>query len=651
MPTDRLTISDHVAQRSPSTDARQPASTHTLRALEETKRDLPWQDDADFIDAQRGFIATLEDPTITDAAGRSVQDLSPYHFLEGQAPGSAHPSLWRLAKLNTHHGLFQVCEGIYQVRNLDISNLSVIIGDTGYIVVDPLFSRETAHAAMELVYKHLGRRPVTGIIYTHSHLDHFGGVAGVITEQAVVDHHIPVVAPADFMDHAVNENIHAGVAEGRRNQFMFGTVLPRDERGQITSSLGVAVSTGVSTLIPPTISIGAAGDTLTIDGIEIDFQSASGAEAPSEFHFTVPRYRAACLAENLSRVMHNIYTLRGAPVRDALLWSKLIDRCLDQLQDGVDVVFMGHHWPVWGRKDIQEFLQKQRDLYRFMHDETLRLINHGYTGIEIAESLELPEGLANYWPNRGLYGSLNHNVKAIYQRYLGWFDGNPANLHPLPPKQAGTRYLAAMGGADRVTDLARQAHEDGDYRWASELLKHVLAAHPSHPAARALQADSFEQMGYQAESGPWRNFYLSGAQELRGTESSSAPSAADRSRELVQAMDTTQLLDFAGIRFNGSANADLTGLLRITIDAEDHYVGVQNGCINARQTLRPGEVPDAALATDHTGFARLCQGALTYDEAVATGLAEVSGDIGLLERFWNSMDAFTGKFPLTGTRA
>ncbi|GAB92426.1 alkyl/aryl-sulfatase, partial [Gordonia rhizosphera] len=588
---------------------------------------------------------------ITDSAGTVVQDLSCYDFLQSDAgaPESTHPSLWRIAQLNAVHGLFKVCDGVYQVRNLDISNLSVIVGETGYIVVDPLFSRETAAAAMNLVYEHLGKRPITGIIYTHSHLDHFGGVLGVIEESDARERQVPIIAPADFMDHAVSENIYTGVAEAKRNQFMFGTLLPRGVHGQITSSLGIGVSTGVSTLLAPTISVGSAGATVKVDGIEFEFISASGAEAPSEFHFRVPRYGASCLAENLSRVMHNIYTLRGAPVRDALLWSKIIDQCLDQTND-VEVVFMGHHWPVWGRANIEEFLQKQRDMYRFMHDETLRLINHGYTGIEIAELLEMPEELASYWPNRGLYGSLSHNVKAIYQRYLGWFDGNPANLHPLPPKQAGARYVDAMGGADRVVELARDACSAGDYRWASELLKHVLAHDESHCAARALQADSFEQMGYQAESGPWRNFYLSGAQELRNETTNDSRSSADRGRELVRAMDVPQLIDFIGIRFDGTGNSDLDGLFEVVVDGNSYFVGVGNGCISSRRFLRRGERPDAVMAVSREAFAPLCQGEIALPDAVADGIVVITGDAHRIERFWHSLDVFDGRFSLTTIR-
>lgn len=630
-------------------DRRQAASDVTQSIRGAAVDALPWHDDADFVNVQRGFLGTVSE-AIEDEHGNAVLDLPRYAFLDEDSPSTVHPSLWRLAQLNGHHGLFTVCDGVYQVRNFDISNLTVILGETGFIVVDPLYSRETAAAAMRLVRDHLGDRPVTAVIYTHSHLDHFGGVLGVLSHAEAIERKVPIIAPAEFMEHAVNENLYTGVIEGRRNQFMFGTVLPRDSRGHVTSSLGIANSTGVSTLLAPTVSIGVEGAVMVLDGIEVEFINASGAEAPSELHFVLPALRAACLAENLTRVMHNIYTLRGAQVRDALLWSKLIDRTIDQLATRVDAVFMGHHWPVWGSAEIEAFLHKQRDLYRFMHDETLRYMNQGFTAGEIAEILELPEALAAYWPNRGTYGSLSHNVKAIYQRYLGWFDGNPANLNPLPPKRAAVNYVSAMGGIDRVIELATRAFADGDYRWTSELLKHAVSAHPDRADARELQARSFEQLGYQSEASPWRNFYLSGAQELRGTERTQGMSAAHRSRELVRAMSPEQLLDYLGIRFNGSAHHDLVGIIHFVVAGTLNVVTVGNGCIATRKHTRAGEAPSSSLELDHDVFAQLCQGALSIDEVIERSAASVTGDVDWLRRFWSALDSFDGGFALTEPR-
>lgn len=627
-------------------DVRGDATTSTELLHGEFSSALPWSDDQDFRSVDRGFIGTLSDPRIHNSDGQIVMDLTSSEFLQADAPATANASLWRMAQLNSRHGLFKVCDRVYQVRNFDISNLTVIIGDEGFIVVDPLYSEETAAAAMQLVREHLGDRPVTGMIYTHAHLDHFGGSRGVVTAEEVLKRSIPVVAPEGFMEHAINENLFAGVAEARRNQFMFGAVLPQDPKGQITSSLGIGISKGVSTLVAPTVGIGAQNAEMTIDGVRFRFHPASGGESPAEFHFTLPDLGAACLAENLNRLMHNIYTLRGAPVRDALLWSKIIDSCFDYLDDGVDVVFMGHHWPVWGAEEIRHFLGKQRDLYRFMHDETLRLINHGYTGHEISEVLQLPDGLANYWPSRGLYGSLSHNVKAIYQRYMGWFDANPANLNPLPPGPAGRKYVQAMGGEEAVLTLARTSFEQGDYRWVSELLKHLLAAAPDRQEARELQAASFEQMGYQAESGPWRNFYLSGAQELRGTEKQAPGGAAERGNELVAAMGLDPLLDYLAIRFNGSTMQHLSLTMQFAIDGQTRYVVISDGTLRSCENLRRWETADAEITLPRTTFVDLCRGTLSWRSALSTE-TKVSGDSVAVEEFWSALDTFTGAFVLT----
>ncbi|MGO2110936.1 MAG: alkyl/aryl-sulfatase [Pseudoclavibacter sp.] len=632
-------------------DSPQPASDHTRRMQADAAQELPWCDSDDFDLSLRGFVGTIDGP-VSDERGETVLDLPAYEFLDGDAPDSVHPSLWRLAKLNARHGLFEVAPGIHQVRNLDISNLTVIRGAEGIIVVDPLYSRETATEAMRLVRRHLGDLPVTGIIITHSHLDHFGGIDGVLPPECerAGGADVPIIAPAGFMANALSENLSTGVIEGRRNQYMFGTTLPRDARGQVTSSLGIATSTGVSTIRQPNVLVGPEGAVMDVDGVKFVFHDASGAEAPSEFHFVIPDRRAACLAENLSRVMHNIYTLRGAQVRDALLWSKYIDRAIDDLSDDVDVVFMGHHWPVWGTGRIRDFLEKQRDMYRFLHDETVRLMNHGYSGAEIAEVLTLPDDLAKFWPNRGNYGTLSHNVKAIYQRYLGWFDGNPANLHPLPPKALGVNYVDAMGGVDRVVDMAHAASERGEYRWAAELLKHVIAARPDNAAAKSLQASVFEQLGYQAESGPWRNFYLTGAQELRGLERNAGMAPSARSRELVRNVPIDDLIDFLGLRFKGGDHAGMTGVLRLVVDDVERFIVVKHGCLHGRTGLRHGEHVDSTLTMTRDQFSTLCQGAEDLDDAQRSDRVVIGGDESFARTFWSALDRFTGEFLMTEPR-
>ena len=412
--------------------------------------------------------------------------------------------------------------GIYQLRGFDLSVMSVIEGDTGVIVIDPLISKETAAAAWALYQEHRGPRTVVAMIYTHSHIDHFGGVKGVIDEADVDAGRISIIAPEGFMEEAVAENVFVGTAMGRRSDFMYGAALPKGPDGQIGCGLGQTTSTGEPTLIPPTIDITTTGQELTIDGVRIVFQVTPGTEAPAEMNFYFPDHKALCTAENTSHTLHNIVTLRGAQVRDARRWAAYLTETIDLWGDDLDVVFASHHWPTWGRERAVEFLAMQRDMYAYLHDQTLRLMNLGYVGAEIAEMLEMPPALAEQWHTHGYYGSVSHNVKAVYQRYLGWYDGNPAHLWPHPPVAAAERYVAAMGGADAVVAHAQTAFDEGDLRWAVEVLNHVLFADEHHAGARALQADAFEQIAFGAENGTWRNVFLVGAKELRDGQPATA---------------------------------------------------------------------------------------------------------------------------------
>lgn len=445
---------------------RKEASPYTAAANAALLNELNWDDVRDFEAASRGLIATLDDPVIRTTDGQPAWDLSAYPFLEEEtAPPSVNPSLWRQSRLVANfHGLFKVTAGIYQIRGFDLSVMSIIESDTGYVVVDPLVSVPTARAGMELVYQHIGRRPIVAVIYTHSHIDHWGGVKGVISQAEVDAGKVKVIAPEHFLEHAISENIIAGNVMSRRASYMYGNLLPKDPLGQVGAGLGQTTSSGTVTLIVPTDDITQTGQVMVLDGLEIEFQLTPGTEAPAEMNFLFPKYRALCMAENCSHNMHNLYTLRGAQVRDAKAWAHYIDEAIDRFAGRYDVIFASHHWPTWGHDAGVDFLKKQRDMYQYLHDETLRLANQGYTLLEIPEIIELPAELFRAWYNRGYYGSVNHNVKAIYQRYLGFFDGNPATLHPLPPEAAGHKYVEFMGGAEALLARARASFEQGEYR-------------------------------------------------------------------------------------------------------------------------------------------------------------------------------------------
>ncbi|QZA07578.1 MBL fold metallo-hydrolase [Mycolicibacter heraklionensis] len=556
----------------------QPVSATVEAAHAEHRRTLPFSDTTDFADADRGFIAALKPCVITAADGRVVWDNDSYGFLAGDPPTSVHPSLWRQSQLAAKQGLYEVVEGIYQVRGFDISNITFVEGDSGVIVIDPLISTEVAAAALALYREHRGGdRPVTAVIYTHSHADHFGGVLGVTSQADVDAGRVAVLAPEGFIEHVVAENVYAGTAMLRRAGYMYGTVLARGPRGQVGCGLGQNTSTGEVSVIVPTVTISQTGETHVIDGVQIEFQMAPGTEAPAEMHFYFPQFRALCMAENATHNQHNLLTLRGALVRDPHAWAGYLTEAIDTFAGRADVVFASHHWPTWGTQRIAEYLGLQRDLYAYLHDQTLRLLNQGYTGIEIAEQLQLPPALDNAWHARGYYGSVSHNVKAVYQRYLGWFDGNPARLWPHPPEAAGPRYVAAMGGADRVVDLAKDAFDSGDFRWAATLLDHVVFTDANHVAARKLYADTLEQLAYGAENATWRNFFLSGATELRTGNFGTVGQVT--SAALISQLSPEQLFESLAIRVNGPRAWDLA----LALDVSFADTGV-----NYRLTLRNG---------------------------------------------------------------
>ncbi|MFN8499331.1 MAG: alkyl sulfatase dimerization domain-containing protein [Anaerolineae bacterium] len=621
---------------------RKDATTFTAAANNALLNELNWADSRDFELARRGFIASLDEPIIADASGRPVWDLNAYPFLaEETAPPSVNPSLWRQSRLLAlNHGLFKVTDGVYQIRSFDLSDMSIIESDSGYVVVDPMISVATARAGMELVYKHVGRKPVVAVIYTHSHADHWGGVKGVIDEADVLAGKVKVIAPQHFMEYAISENVIAGNVMSRRASYMYGNLLPKDPQGQVGAGLGMTTSSGVVSLIAPTDDVTHTGQTMTVDGLEIEFQLTPGTEAPAEMNFLFPKYRALCMAENCTHVMHNLYTLRGAQVRDAKAWAHYVDEAIDYFAGRYDVIFASHHWPTWGAAEGVDFLKKQRDMYKYLHDETLRLANQGYTLLEIPEIIELPAELFRAWYNRGYYGTVSHNVKAIYQRYLGFFDGNPATLHPLPPDAAGQKYVEFMGGAESLLAKARESFAKGEYRWVAQVVNHLVFADPENAAARALQADALEQLGYQAESGPWRNFYLSGAKELRdGVVELAAPKSV--TPDTVRATPLDMFFDLLAVRLNGpmAAGKVITLNARFTDIGEDYVVRVENGVLNHVRGKQADDA-DATLITTRAALDRVALGEVTAPQLLATGEARIEGDPAKLVEFLSLMDTF-----------
>ncbi|OYZ37956.1 MAG: alkyl/aryl-sulfatase, partial [Novosphingobium sp. 16-62-11] len=485
------------------TEATRNANTAALS-------ELPMADRRDFALAERGFVATLKDPVIRDAAGKPVWDTAAFAFAKGDAPPSVHPSLWRHAQVLGKAGLFKVTDHIWQVRGFDVANITFVRGDKGWIVIDPLTATETAAAAYALISEKVAKLPVTAMIYTHSHVDHFGG-AGAISAVMVKD--APILAPQGFTRAAVSENVIAGPAMGRRAGYQFGLGLPKGPDGSMGSGIGMGVAAGTRSLVPPTREISETGTELTIDGVRIRFQVTPGTEAPAEMNFGFPDWKVADLAENANATQHNILTPRGAVIRDAKAWAQGLTEAIDFFA-GAEVLITSHGWPRFGANEITDYLGKHRDAYAYLHDQTVRLMNKGLTGPEIAATLTLPPALAKQWYDRPYYGSYSFNSRAVYQFYMGWYDGNPVHLAPLPPETGGKRYVEAMGGAVRVKGLAQEAFAKGDYTWAAELLNKVIFADGEDRAAKALIARTYRQLAYQSENALWRNMYLTGADEL-----------------------------------------------------------------------------------------------------------------------------------------
>lgn len=626
--------------------ARKDAHPITAERQLQARADLAFDDDQDFEDARRGFIGTIEDATITNAQGQVVWSQKAYAFLDDEAaPLTVNASLWRLSRLNREHGLFKVCDRIYQVRGFDLANITFIEGDHGLIIIDPLTFEEPARAALDLYRKHFGPRPVVAVMYSHSHKDHYGGVKGVVSEEEVAAGRVQIIAPEGFMEEVLSESVLAGVPMVRRAEFQFGHPLEPGVRSHVDSGLGKAMGRGSSGVIPPTHSICKTGERMRIDGVEIVFQLTPGTEAPVEMNFYFPGLRALNMAENACHTLHNLCPLRGAKVRDARAWARYLDESVDLYAGLVDVCLAQHHWPTWGTERVIGFLSEQRDLYQYLHDQTLRLMSHGLTPREISEQLLMPSELGRRWHTRGYYGAVVHNVQAIYAFYMGPYDGNPANLNPLPPAQAGAKYIEYIGGADAALARAQADFDRGEFRWVAQIMNQLVFADPSNTAARSLCADAFEQLGYQTESATWRNSYLLAARELReglGARRSGGPIAG---AAMVAQMPMPLFFDHLAMRVVPDKVAGRS--MRFDWVMEDEADAFKLTLRHGALTHRPGshgEAADAVIRTTRAGLRKAVRRDVGFRAAIEQGEIRVDKNAPLVAEFLEGLDVFDPLF-------
>ncbi|MGE2763047.1 alkyl/aryl-sulfatase [Escherichia coli] len=623
-------------------EAPKEASAATQQANNALYSQLPFSDNSDFADAHKGFIAPLPQEVIKGEQGNVIWNPQQYSFIkEGdKAPDTVNPSLWRQAQLINISGLFEVTEGVYQIRNLDLSNMTIIEGKEGITVVDLLVSAETAKVGMDLYYKNRGQKPVVAVIYTHSHVDHYGGVRGVVDEADVKSGKTKIYAPAGFLEEAVSENIMAGNVMSRRASYMYGNLLKPDAKGQVGAGLGTTTSAGTVTLIAPTNYITKTGQKETIDGLTYDFLMAPGSEAPSEMLWFIEEKKLIETAEDVTHTLHNTYSLRGAKIRQPLPWSKYINEALNLWGDKAEIILAQHHWPTWGNDNVVKLLKSQRDLYRYINDQTLRMANQGLTRDEIAANFKLPSSLANTWANRGYYGSVSHDVKATYVLYLGWFDGNPATLDELPPEDAAKKFVEYMGGADAILQKAKQDYDQGNFRWVAQVVSKVVFADPNNQAARNLEADALEQLGYQAESGPWRNFYLTGAQELRnGVQKLPTPNTA--SPDTVRAMTPEMFFDYLAVHINGEKAADAKAVLNFDFgeDGGTYKVELENGVLNHTADTQASDA-EATITLSRDVLNKIILKEETLKEATDKGEVKITGNAEKLNELLGYMDNF-----------
>lgn len=629
-------------------------SSSTLQAHKAVNQKLNINNQQDFEQASKGLIAKAPNEAILNSSGEVIWDNSAYKFIQGDSPDTVNPSLWRQEKLNNIRGLFKVSEGVYQVRGFDFANMSIIEGKSGWIIVDPLTAKETAQAALKFAQQHLGVKPIKAVILTHAHMDHFGGVLGIVSPEEIKSQGIRVIAPEGFMDAATSENIIAGIAMARRSAYMYGKNLARNSQGHIGSGLGTGPAFGTFGIVTPTELIYNNNTTKTIDGINFVFQNASGTESIAELTFYLPEQKIFCGAELVSRNMHNLYTLRGAQVRNALDWSNTIDQSL-QMFGQSDIYFGSHHWPIWGNEKVKTFLANQRDLYKYIHDQSVRLLNQGLTADEIAEQITLPDSLANYFANRGYYGSLSHNSKAVYQFYMGWFDANPAHLNPLPAAQSSSKYVGMMGGEENILAKAKAFFEQGEYRWVAELLNHIVFANPDNTEAKSLLASTYNQLGYQAESAPWRNFYLMGAQELKQGVSNKGIDLASM-EEILKNTPVAKFFESMAVRLNSEKAKDevFNIVLNFTDINESYLLKVDNSVLH-HYVLEKGSIEqdfvdkntakiNASLSLTHSLFVKILIGKAGIKNTLFSDDLSVDGSIFDLVNFFRLFDTPAGNF-------
>lgn len=618
------------------------ATAQTKSANDALYGQLPFTDKTDFMNAHKGFIAPLPSELIKGKQGNVVWDPQQYAFIkEGEkAPDTVNPSLWRQSQLINIGGLFQVTDGVYQIRNLDLSNMTIMEGKAGITVIDPLVSAETAKVGMDLYYKNRGKRPVVAVIYTHSHVDHYGGVRGVIDDADVKSGKVKVYAPAGFMKEAVSENIMAGNAMSRRASYMYGNLLKPDAKGQVGAGLGTTTSAGTVTLIEPTNYITHTGQKEVIDGLTYDFMMAPGSEAPSEMLWYVEEKGMIEAAEDVTHTLHNTYSLRGAKIRDPLAWSKYINDVIGRWGGKANIIIAQHHWPTWGNENVVKLMKSQRDMYRYINDQTLRMANQGLTRDEIAANFKLPSGLEKSWASRGYYGSVSHDVKATYVFYLGWFNGNPATLNELPPVDAAKKYVDYMGGADAIMQKAKTDYAQGNYRWVAQVTNNIVFADPSNKEARNLEADALEQMGYQAESGPWRNFYLTGAQELRnGVVKGATPNTA--SPDTVKAMSPEMFFDYLAVHINGEKAANAQAVFNVDLGADGgkYKLELENGFLNHSADAQASNA-DASITLNRATLNKIILKEESLKQAEEKGDVQISGNHAKLDEFLGYLDSF-----------
>ena len=601
------------------------ATANTERANAAVRQAMTMNDKQDFEDATRGLMAQLSDPIVKAADGRVVWNTKRYEFVKGDPPPTVNPSLWREQKLNTAAGLFKVVDGVYQIRGYDMANMTLVEGASGWIVIDTLFTEDVARAGLKLAMETLkSSKPVVAVIYTHSHVDHFGGVRGVVDEADVRSGKVKVIAPEGFMDNAIAENVLAGNAMSRRGNYMYGISLPANDKGSVGTGLGMTLSNGAPGLIPPTVIVKNTGEEMTIDGVRIQFQMAQNSEAPSEMMMYFPEKKALCLSEVAVKLMHNVYTIRGAKVRDALEWSKYINETLDLFPDA-EVAFASHHWPTWGNANVRQFVANQRDTYRFLHDRALNLANQGETMPELANASFFPKGLAADASSHGYYGTLSHNLRAVYNFYLGYYDANPATLDPLLPTESAKRYVAAMGGEASVVTLGRKAFDDGDYRWVVELVNKAIFANPNNAEARALQADALEQLGYQTESATWRNAYLMGALELRSGPKN--PGVSTSGPDTVRGMTNELLFDFIALRLNHEKTDGMKAAISMVFSDSNEVWALElsNSVLNSTRG-RVLKNPDVTITLTRPAFLAMLLQGKKLPELVQAGMVKVEGN-------------------------